>query len=219
MSVAIENGSGFINIRNDIGTVKFKDNGVFETVNYVGWIDDTTNTMSLFKRNTVYTLAFLRSTLTTSTTNSQILFSFKNGYTISGTPQTVALHVPYNDLCRIPFTVKSIRCTVVQPDLPMVTSAGAYSAIPDLRPTASPEEGTDLSYYNVLHDNKEILNGRIVTEPSVSVSVVENDGINTSSHIPTTQDTFYFAMKNDGYGTLGYEFTMDFIYDNQATNL
>lgn len=230
MSVKIENGDGYINIRNDIGTVKFRDNGVFETVDSVGWIDDTTGKMTVFKRNKVYSLVFLRVDLTGGSKDGRI--SYKLGSapivdnSVSAPMQYAYMDEIYGDgmdrsLSKIPFAIKSIRVSVLKQNLP--SSNG--TTIPDLRSSLPPYEGSPaLSYYELLQDNKEILNGTITTAPIVSVSVTADTstqatlrpdgGISTSSHVPNTQDTINILMTNPGSGFFAYEFTMDFIYDN-----
>ena len=230
MSVKIENGDGLINIRNDIGTVKFKDNGVFETVDSVGWIDDTTGEMTVFKRNKLYSLVFLRADLTGGSKDGRI--SYKIGSTpivddsVSAPMQYAYIGGIYGSdvsrpLSKIPFTIKSIRVSVIKENLPPKTG----TTIPDIRSNLPPYEGAPvLSYYDLLQDNKEILKGRITTAPIVSVNVTADTstqatlrpdgGISPFSHIPNTQDTINILMTNPGIGFFGYEFTMDFIYDN-----
>lgn len=219
MSVKIENGDGFVKIRNDIGTVKFKDNGVFETVDSVGWIDDSTGKMTVFKRNKVYTLVFLRTDFTGGSQDGRITYRIGSMPVIDETI-SVPMQYAYIDgiygstisrpLSKIPFTIKSIRATVVKEDLGDHDTA----SIPDLRSSLPPYEGgLSLNYWNVLQDNKEILNNKIAVEPRVSVIVYRGISGEASSH-PTTQDTMEIMMDNPGTGSYGYEFTMDFIYDN-----
>lgn len=195
MTVKIyKDSSNDIIFSNEVGNIKFKQNGTFETYDTVSYTDENSGKMISFKKNRIYTLPILRVAMSGTTSAQSITFGF-DGYTNGS---AIAFNVPYSDDMKrlfslIPFKVRAVRCTTIQ------------SQKMDASERTSFLNGENLTSPLLKHVQEDIMAGTMTTAPIA----------NFSTKPITTQDRYTIKFQNASSNVFTYyEFVADISYES-----